>query len=77
MEFKHHPRHGLRALVPSPYKNAQRSVSTAYDNSFGVRGARLWNLLPKEVNEITELGLFKLSKQVSETYWRKFLILRP
>ena len=59
MEFKHHPRHGLRALVPSPYKNAQRSVSTAYDNSFGVKGTRLWNLLPKKVNEITELGLFK------------------
>ena len=61
MEFKTHLRHGLRAIVPSPYKNAQRSVSTAYFNSFGVRATRLWNLLPKGVNEISVLETFKVA----------------
>ena len=59
MEFKQHPRFGNRAVIPSLYKNAQRSVSTAYDNSFGVRGAKLFNLLPKAVNQITELNSLK------------------
>ena len=59
MEFKNHQRRGLKAVVPSLYRNSQRSVSTAYNNSFAVRGARLWNLLPKSVNEITQLESLK------------------
>ena len=44
MEFRMHPRLGLKAIIPSQYRNAQRSVQTAYENSFGVRGAKLFNL---------------------------------
>ena len=52
---------GVRIIIlPFNYKD-QRSVSTAYDNSFGVKSARLWNLLPKKVNSVTELEAFKVS----------------
>ena len=61
MEFRRHPRLGLRAVTPSPYRGAQCSVSTDYYNSFGVRATRLWNLLPKGVNEISVLEPFKVA----------------
>ena len=50
LEFYHHEHLGIRAKVdPFNYK-AQRSVSTAYDNSFGVKAARLWKpLIPTAI----------------------------
>ena len=61
MEFKSNSRRGLKAVVPSLYPKAQTSMSTHYHNSFGVKAARLWNLLPKEVNEKCDLESFKAS----------------
>ena len=61
MEFYDHPRLGIRVKVPKLNTNAQRSVSTAYDNSFGVNGARLWNILPKAVNSQSTLAGLKSS----------------
>ena len=61
LEFYSNERLGIRAkILPFNYK-AQRSVSTAYDNSFGVKSARLWNLLPKSVNSATALEAFKVA----------------
>ena len=42
-------------------KKAQCSILTHYENSFGVKAAKLWNLLPKEVNTIQVLEIFKSS----------------
>ena len=57
MQFKESSRHGLKATG----KKAQCSISTHYENSFGVKAAKLWNLLPKEVNTIQVLEIFKSS----------------
>ena len=59
MEFHSNPRLGIKANVPSFKNTAQRSISTAYENSFAVNGARLWNTLPKEVNTQTSLNGLK------------------
>ena len=62
LEFYNNDRLGVRIKI-LPFNNkAQRSVSTAYDNSFGVKSVRLWrNLLPKKINSVTELGALKVS----------------
>ena len=61
MKFHEHIRLGTRARIPQFNTRAQRSVSTHYDNSFGVKGARLWNLLPKSVNKQDTLESFKVA----------------
>ena len=61
MQFKESSRHGVTATVPAFNKKAQCSISTHYENSFGVKAAKLWNLLPKEVNTIQVLETFKSS----------------
>ena len=61
MQFKESSRHGIKATVPAFNKKAQCSISTLYKNSFGVKAAKLWNLLPKEVNTIQVLEIFKSS----------------
>ena len=40
---------------------ARRSISTAVDDSFGVRAARLCNILPKNVNRTTSLDSRKFA----------------
>ena len=59
MKFYHHSRHGFKAKVPNFSKKAQMSYSTQYDHSFGVKAARLWNLLSSHVNEQETLTGFK------------------
>ena len=61
MLFKNNPRHGIKATVPALNYKSQRSVATHYENSFGVKSAQLWNLLPKEINSISTLDLLKPS----------------
>ena len=61
MEFYDSNRLGVRVKVPRYNYKAQTSVSSAYDDSFGVKGARLWNLLPKDVNTLTTLESFKIA----------------
>ena len=60
MRFYHHQRLGIKAEVPSLYTGAQKSISTKYFHSFGIRAARLWNALPKEVNTAETLDSFKV-----------------
>ena len=52
---------GVRASIPKFNHQAQRAYSTALDDSFGIKAARLWNILPKKVNSITELDPFKVA----------------
>ncbi len=60
MEFYNNDdRLGIRARVATYNHKAQKSVSTAYEDSFGVKAARLWNILPKSVNQQPTLDAFK------------------
>ena len=61
IEFYSSLRLGTRIVIPKFNHQAQKSYSTAYDNSFGIKAARLWNLLPKSVNSHTSLEAFKVA----------------
>ncbi|KAL5272769.1 hypothetical protein ACHWQZ_G000816 [Mnemiopsis leidyi] len=61
MNFYPSARLGMRVTIPPFNHQAQALYSTAYDNSFAIKAARLWNLLPKNVNTITELDPFKIA----------------
>ena len=50
----------MRAKIPSINRRAQLSVRTDYDNSFRVRAAQLWNLLPEKLGTETSLDNFKV-----------------
>ena len=52
---------GIKITIPKFNHQAQKSYSTAYDDSFGIKAARLWNLLPKSVNSHTSLDPFKVA----------------
>ena len=59
MQFKSHPRLGLKAIVPSINNKVQLSIRTDYDCSFGVRAAQLWNILPPDTSSLKSLDCFK------------------
>ena len=61
LQFTQNPRLGIRAVVPRYNYLAQKSISGPYDSSFGVRGAQLWNSLPRSVRESTSLPELKQS----------------
>ena len=59
MEYYQHPRLGWRAKLPKLNSKATQTAKTLYDSSFAVRGSMLWNVLPKDVNTVDDLGTFK------------------
>ena len=59
MEFYDHVRHGCKVKIPPVSKKCSVTISSIYDSSFPVVAAKLWNVLPKEVNQLTELAPFK------------------
>ena len=61
MQFYLHDRLGTRVQIPKFNAKAQKSCSSQYDNSFGIKAARLWNLLPKHVNQQETLDRFKVA----------------
>ena len=61
IEFYQHIRHGVKARVLNFNPKAQRSYATHYEQSFGVKAARLWNILPRQVNEQSTLDGFKVA----------------
>ena len=61
MKFYTSDRLGTRVTVPKFNNKAQRSVATGYDNSFAVKAARLWNILPKDVNQQNTLDGLKVA----------------
>ena len=60
LEFKDHKRHGMKAEIPPMMKRSQLSVRTDYDNTFRVRAAQLFNVLPPEIRSIKVLHSFKV-----------------
>ena len=60
MEFYHHPRLGWRAKLPKLDSKATQAAKTLLDSSFAVHGAKLWNILPEEVNTVDKLAAFKI-----------------
>ena len=61
MEFKDNPRLGIKVVIPTLHSKAPKAATTLYDNSFAVRVAKLWNILPKHVNCKSNLDSFKRS----------------
>ena len=61
MVFRNNQRLGIKIVLPSLNKQASASAKSCYDNSFSVRAGKLWNLLPREVNTLTDLNAFKVS----------------
>ena len=59
--FTEHPRLGTKASVPRYNYLAQKSISGPYESSFGVRGAQLWNAMPRAVRSSASLLLLKQS----------------
>ena len=59
MKFHSSDRLGVRAKIPPLAKNCPSSIQSIYENSFSVKAAKMWNLLPKSVNTIKELTTFK------------------
>jgi len=56
IRFHYNDRLGLKALVP---KSPQSHVGSTYQNSFAVKGPRLWNMLPKDFTLMDDLESFK------------------
>ena len=59
MVFNDMERQGIRVKVPALHRGATQAAQTALDNSFSIRAARLWNIIPAGLTRITKLEDFK------------------
>ena len=59
LQFSEPSRNGIKLKIPALNRHASQSAKTLYDQSFAVNAAKLWNLLPKAVNELEKLETFK------------------
>ena len=69
MKFYSQNRLGMKITLQPVNNKVQASVKTDHENSFEIKAARLWNLLPKHVNTVTSLDKFKV---VLGEFLRKF-----
>ena len=61
LNFKIHQRsQAIKATLP-PLPRTTTGLLTKYENSFIVKGPKLWNTLPAELTRISNLRLFKTS----------------
>ena len=51
---------GIKIALPAINHKSQSSVRSDYENSFRIKGSRLWNLLPRSINTITDLDILKV-----------------
>ena len=58
-KFTEHPRHGTKITLSPINRHAKQSAIALYESSFAVHAAKLWNILPKEVNSVNKLECFK------------------
>ena len=70
IEFIDTSRHGTKAVIPSLSKCSSTRNQTLFDNSFAVRGPKLWNRVPVAVKAEKTFDGFKVSLS-------KFLALIP
>ena len=61
LEFKEQSR--LRAIkaVLKPLPKIRGSTSTRYEESFIIKSAKLWNVLPPDITRLSSISLFKFS----------------
>ena len=59
IRFEYHPRMGRTAKVPPLRKDCALANQTLYENSFGVRGPRMWNCIPADTIAIQSMDTFK------------------
>ena len=62
-------RFGIQTTVPSLKTSASSKAKACYDNSFYVKAAQLWNLLPAKTKDFDFLDKFKISLS---TFLRRF-----
>ena len=70
IEFIDTSRHGIKAVTPSLSKCSSPCNQTLYDDSFAVRGPKLWNKVPAAIKAENTFDGFKVSLS-------KFLALIP
>ena len=58
--FYQHPRHGPKANLPPIFHQAQKSVQTLREESFGVRAVQIFNRMPSSVRQATSLDNLKV-----------------
>ena len=61
MEFKMRARYSSNKAKVKPLPKLRGRILTLYDESFTIKAARLWNILPPELTNITSLITFKTS----------------
>ena len=59
MDFKINPRTSSTLAVIKPLPKIRGKILTLYDESFIIKSAKLWNILPAELTNISSLELFK------------------
>ena len=52
---------GIMAKIPRISKMCPSYIQTLADHAFPVKAAKLWNLLPKRIRDVSELEAFKAS----------------
>jgi hypothetical protein len=57
--FVSRPRTGFKAVIPPLRSGVSAYHQSLYDNSFAVRGPRLWNCFPAYFNTMGEFDCFK------------------
>ena len=61
IQFYDNKRLGTKIKIPKYSTSATTFAKNAYESSFAIRGAKLWNTLPQEVNSQNTLPSFKIA----------------
>ena len=69
LEWYRNKRLGIKVKMPKVDYNVPKYASSLMESSFRINGAKLWNLLPAEVNMQKLLDPFKINLQ---TFLKKF-----
>ena len=59
IQFYDHTRFGTRCMIPAIKRNSTTLSRSIYDHSFAVRGPKLWNAIPKNINCAPSFEVFK------------------
>ena len=59
LEFKEHRRTNSLKAILKPLPKIKGQILTQYENSFIIKSAKLWNILPPQLTKINDLNIFK------------------